>query len=120
MPLPLPDLPPPRLRLQDGLWFLDLHSGLGVPAALEALVVAWDWLRVRQVPVRLTVLHGYGSKGPGGEIYLALHQTFAHNRRLLGVRHPVEHGRVNPGVTVVTSRADGPLEIPASLPRLHP
>ncbi|MSQ85177.1 MAG: hypothetical protein EXR77_20260 [Myxococcales bacterium] len=107
-----------RLRkLDDADWQLDLHTGLSVATAVAVFAQT-----VAELPagVTLEIIHGYGKSGSGGEIYLALYQVLALNRKMLAYRHPVLNGQPNIGCTLVQRQAAGELAMPVELQRLVP
>lgn len=108
----------PRLQQPPDLdWQLDLHGGLSTEQALTEFLQAYDLLLQQPVDKVLLVIHGYGSTGRGGEIYLAPHQLLEHNRMRARFSHPLLDGRRNPGCTRVQWRLRQRLEVPDSLAR---
>ncbi|MSQ82320.1 MAG: hypothetical protein EXR77_05285 [Myxococcales bacterium] len=98
-------------------WQLDIHHGVSATQALEQFCQAYALLEQQPLGKGLVVVHGYGSSGRGGQIYLALHHLLAHNRGQLSYGHPLLNGRTNPGCTRVVVRRLGPLTQPQHLLR---
>ncbi len=112
----------PRQRLDRSdphLWHLDVHHGLAAAEAVSELCAAWDLMLAAGGTMALQVVHGYGKSGKGGEIYFAVHQLLAANRRRVAQSHPKDpRGQPNPGATVLRVGRAEALQAPAVLQRL--